>query len=394
MPTPPTEQDLSFLRRAIRLAMNGRGHVEPNPMVGCVLVKNGQTIGEGWHDRFGGPHAEPTALADCRVRGNDPAGATAYVTLEPCCHTNKKTPPCAPRLIEAKVARVVIGCLDPNPDVNGKGVAMLRAAGIKVDGPVLEGEAKQLIAPFLARVNLGRPYVTLKWAETADGKVAGPGGRRMQISGRAASKLVHRLRSRVDAVMVGINTALTDDPLLTPRDVEPLRRPTRIVLDNNLLLPLTSALVRTARDTPLVVLCSVATERTKREEVDALRGRGATVAVAPGSDPDGRVSTFFATRMWDATHTLVEPGPTLAGSFFADGTADRVWVFESPAAVGDDSAPSAPTVPAHYAKTGELDVDGDTIVEYLNPQSDAFFASVPSADFVLASDERNLSSRE
>src|SRR6188472_1364396 len=164
MPETP-EIDQQFMRRAIRLAMNGRGRVEPNPMVGCVIVsKDGRVIGEGYHQEFGGPHAEPNALASCT---ESPAGATAYVTLEPCCHTNKKTPPCAPRVIEAGIARVVVGCLDPNPEVDGKGVAMLRAAGVRVDGPALEGEAKQLIAPFIARTRLGRPYVTLKWAETA-----------------------------------------------------------------------------------------------------------------------------------------------------------------------------------------------------------------------------------
>src|SRR5205823_4241162 len=166
------ESDQTFLRRAIRLAMNGRGRVEPNPMVGCVIVKEGRMIGEGYHQEFGGPHAEPNALANCTESA---AGATAYVTLEPCCHVNKKTPPCVPRLIEAKLGRVVIGCLDPNPDVHGRGVAMFRAAAVVVDGPVLEAEAKQLIAPFIARTVRGRPYVTLKWAETADRRVAGRG---------------------------------------------------------------------------------------------------------------------------------------------------------------------------------------------------------------------------
>src|SRR5215207_9043429 len=151
--------DEHFLRRAIRLAMNGRGGVEPNPMVGCVIVKDGRVVGEGIHAKYGQPHAEPTALASCI---ESPEGATAYVTLEPCCHTNKQTPPCAPRLIAAKIARVVIGCLDPNPDVNGRGVAMLRAAGIVVDGPICEAECRQHLAAFTARTVYGRPYVTLK----------------------------------------------------------------------------------------------------------------------------------------------------------------------------------------------------------------------------------------
>src|SRR5438034_11055285 len=146
---PDTDFDHQMMRRAIRLAMNGRGFVEPNPMVGCVLVKNGRIIGEGYHQKFGGPHAEPTALANC---SESPRGATAYVTLEPCCHTNKKTPPCVPKLIEAGIGCVVVGSLDPNPEVNGKGIAMLREAGIEVDraSEEIEAEARQLIAPFIA----------------------------------------------------------------------------------------------------------------------------------------------------------------------------------------------------------------------------------------------------
>src|SRR5438876_7625858 len=180
------ELDLQMMRRAIRLAMNGRGDVEANPMVGCVLVKNGRIIGEGFHAKFGGPHAEPTALANCT---ESPQGATAYVTLEPCCHTNKKTPPCVPVLIEARIARVVVGCVDPNPNVNGKGLELLRAAGVEVDANVLEDEAKQLLSPFIARTVYARPYVTLKWAESADGKVAGPGGRRLAITNAISQKL-------------------------------------------------------------------------------------------------------------------------------------------------------------------------------------------------------------
>ena len=209
-----TARDDIFVQRAIRLAMAGRGYVEPNPMVGCVLARDGVIIGEGIHARVGGPHAEPTALADCRSRGQDPAGATAYVTLEPCCHVNKRTPPCAPRLIEAKVARVVIGCVDPNPQVDGKGVAMLRVAGIVVDfaSAEVQAEAKQLLAPFILATRGVGPYVTLKWAETADGFVAKPGGGRTSISNTRSNRAVHELRSRCDAIVVGVGTAIADDP--------------------------------------------------------------------------------------------------------------------------------------------------------------------------------------
>jgi riboflavin biosynthesis protein RibD len=257
------EIDEQFLRRAIRLAMNGRGRVEPNPMVGCVIVKNGRVIGEGYHAQFGGPHAEPAALANCT---EPPDGATAYVTLEPCCHTNKKTPPCTPKLIDAKVARVVIGCLDPNPDVNGKGVAMLRAAGIRVDRPVLEGAAKQLIAMFQAS-QLGRCYVTAKWAETADRKVAGPRGARRQISGSLATRAVHMLRGRSNAIMVGVNTVLNDDPLLTARDVSvESHLDHTIVLDTHLRTPPTARLFHNASDGDVLIYCGVeaSAERERR----------------------------------------------------------------------------------------------------------------------------------
>ena len=171
--------DQSMMQRAISVAMRGRGSVEPNPSVGCVIVKDGQVIGEGHTRPYGGSHAEPTALAAC---SEPPVGATAYVTLEPCCHKEKKTPPCVPKLIEAKIGRVVLGCLDPNPQVNGQGIAQLRHAGIEVVTGMQEADCKQLIAPFIATTQHHRPYITLKWAETADRKVDGAGGKPIQIS--------------------------------------------------------------------------------------------------------------------------------------------------------------------------------------------------------------------
>jgi diaminohydroxyphosphoribosylaminopyrimidine deaminase/5-amino-6-(5-phosphoribosylamino)uracil reductase len=387
MPLAAPEPDERFLRRALRLAMNGRGPVEPNPMVGCVLVRDGQIIGEGYHQQFGGPHAEPNALDDCRRRGNTPEGATAYVTLEPCCHTNKKTPPCAPRLVEAKVARVVIGCLDPNPAVNGGGVAMLRPAGIVVDGPALEGEAKQLIAPFLKSLGSGRPYVTLKWAETADGKVAGPGGKRMQISNPLASRLVHQLRARSDGIAVGIGTVLNDDPLLTPRGVEPARPIRRYVLDTHLRIPPDCQLVRTARSVPLVVSSSPSSRLNPDQAARVAELRAAGVEFLDDDvGPDGHIDLreFMQSLMWDLPHLMVEPGPTLA--WLDVPWADRLWVSRSPKRVDDTTAPSAAPVPDNYVKTGELGVAGDSLTEYLNPHSEAFFAAVPSADFVLAAD--------
>lgn len=379
-----------MLRRAIALAMNGRGAVEPNPMVGCVIVKDGRVIGEGIHARVGEAHAEPTALAAC---SESPRGTTAYVTLEPCCHTNKRTPPCAPRLIEAGIARVVIGCLDPNPEVDGKGVAMLRAAGIDVVAPVLESEAKQLIAPFISQTRFHRPYVTLKWAQSADGMIAGKSGATRRISNDRAMQLVHQVRARCDAILVGIGTALADDPMLTARLVPPSRQLTRIVLDSRLRLPVTSRLAQSAADIPTTLyftpdgFAAATPARIRQLLATGVR----LVSVEPGSQGSVSIPKLLAHESTcDFSHLLVEPGPTIAKAFFDSGAADRVWVIHSQNALNEPGALAAPALPSRLVKVGELSLDGDTLVEYLDPESDLFFAAVPSADFVLAAQTKSV----
>jgi len=380
--------DETLLRRAIRLAMNGRGAVEPNPMVGCVIVKDGRMIGEGFHARFGGPHAEPTALAGCT---ESPAGATAYVTLEPCCHTNKKTPPCAPRLIEARIARVVIGCLDPNPDVNGKGVAMLREAGIVVDrAPAqVEAEAKQLIAPFIRRTVHQRPYVTMKWAESSNGKVAGAMGRRVRITNAASDQIVHALRARSDAIAVGTNTVLNDDPLLTTRGVErtSVRPLLRVVLSNTLKVPVESRLVASASEAqPVIVYCSQSSAMRNAAVVDQLRSRGVEIVALPDRGSHFSFDDVLAElNQRVVTHLLVEPGPTLSRYMLGRGQADRVWVFRSPNPIEDDALDLAITTAprVEYPEVASMQIEGDVLTEYLNPQSPACYASTSSADFVL-----------
>jgi diaminohydroxyphosphoribosylaminopyrimidine deaminase/5-amino-6-(5-phosphoribosylamino)uracil reductase len=360
----PMKQDEEYLRRAIRLAMNGRGRVEPNPMVGCVIVKNNRIIGEGFHTQFGHPHAEPNALASCT---ESPEGATAYVTLEPCCHTAKKTPPCAPRLIAAKINRVVVGCLDPNPDVNGNGVGQLREAGIAVNEKLLEAECKQLIAPFFNRTIRHQPYVTLKWAESADGKIAGPGGKPIQISNPATSHQVQLLRSRSDAIMVGINTVLRDDPTLLPRGVPMKPGYRRGVMDRRARLPLNSMLVKTIKSAPVILYSDVLPDF---QPVLPLVRAGVTLLPTGAWRSDPSLSQL-----------LVEPGPTLARAML--GEADRLWVIRSPKILGDDTAPSAAVIPDYFIQTGEVNLDGDRICEYLNTKANAYFAPVPSADLVL-----------
>ena len=382
-------------------------------MVGCLLVRDGQIIGQGWHGSAGLAHAEPAALEDCRRSGHSPAGATAYVTLEPCCHLNKRTPPCAPRLIEAGIARVVIGCLDPNPDVNGKGVAMLRAAGIVVDGPMLQSETLGLIEPFLCRMTGAVPYITLKWAESADGKVAGPAGRRTQISGVDSSQLVQVLRARSDGIAVGIGTVLNDDPMLTPRD-QPLRRPyTRLVLDRHLRLPHTATLARTARQWPTAVIYDAARatldRRSRLEDLGlSLYGYSAGSsalaarpnAAEPGAsfqadaDAAGLVAALqqVVRDRLQLGELLVEPGPTLAASFFAAGRVDRLWVIRSPRSIADPTAPAAARIPDWLVPTTSVQVGADTLTEYRRAlEVDQHrFAPVASADIVTWADASNV----
>jgi diaminohydroxyphosphoribosylaminopyrimidine deaminase / 5-amino-6-(5-phosphoribosylamino)uracil reductase len=372
----PVENDEQFLRRAMRLAMKGRGQVEPNPMVGCVIVKGEHVIGEGYHRKFGEAHAEPNALESCT---ESPEGATAFVTLEPCCHVDKQTPPCVPRLIDAKLARVVIGCLDPNPQVNGQGAQELREAGIQVDQGVLEYECKQLIAPFLARVAHERPYITLKWAQTANGKIGGANKTWLRISNKTSGRVVHELRARCDAILVGIGTVLADDPMLIPRGVRQTRPSVRYILDRNLRIPLGSRLVQTAREFPVVVACSAQAIRTaKAAQLEKLG-----IHLLPASEL-GQVSAGLFAR--GATHVLVEPGPTLAQSFFDENRADRLWIFQSAKSVDDPSATAAAGVPDHFVQTGRCELNGDVLTEYLNPRSHVFFSKEASADFVLSSD--------
>lgn len=372
--------DRQFLDRAIRLAMQGRGKVEPNPMVGCVIVKNDRIIGEGFHQQFGGPHAEPNALAACT---ESPAGANAYVTLEPCCHTNKKTPPCVPLLIEAKMARVIVGCRDPNPNVGGRGLEQLRAAGIEVIDAD-DVHCKQLLAPFIATTVHHRPYVTLKWAQSADGKVAGPGGRRVQISNAESAQVVHQLRAKSDAILIGIGTARNDNPRLTARGVPGSRPLIRIVLDSDLRLSIDSQLAKSARESRVVLFCSK----------DAADYSGTRVPLATmgveiqpiSSIAPGRLdlhAVLHAIGKMGATHLLVEPGPTLAKTFIEAGASDRLWTFRSPNSIGDSTAPDAAIVP--YPTTAQADIAGDILSEQLNPNSDVFFAGDPSPDIIAVS---------
>ena len=322
--------------RAIALAGRGRGRVEPNPTVGCVVVRNGRVVGEGYHRRFGGPHAEVDALR--RLPGT-PRGATLYVSLEPCCH-QAKTPPCTDAIIRAGIARVVVGAGDPNPLVHGKGLRALRRAGITVGVGVCRSEAAECLAPFATRLRLQRPYVIAKWAQSLDGKLATRTGDAKWISGEASRREAHRLRARVDAILVGLGTVLADDPMLDARGVRVLRRALRVAIDTKLGIPLDCRLVATATDLPTLVLTSLASAKTPKAR--RLQERG--VEVVGCRTRAGRVALSDGLRRLAArevTNLMVEGGPTVLTALLEADLVDEAMVFTAPILIGGSSAPSA-----------------------------------------------------
>jgi diaminohydroxyphosphoribosylaminopyrimidine deaminase/5-amino-6-(5-phosphoribosylamino)uracil reductase len=316
------------MRRALAEARLGLGRVEPNPMVGAAVVRDGRLVAVGHHDRFGGPHAEVVALARA---GEAARGATLYVTLEPCCH-HGKTPPCTDAILAAGVARVVAAMRDPFPRVAGGGLARLREAGVAVDLGLDEAEARRLNGPYLKRVTTGLPFVIAKWAMTLDGKTAAANGSSRWISGPRSRALVAELRGRVDAVAVGIGTALADDPALTARPPGP-RTPARLVLDSAARLPLASQLARTARETPVWV---AATERAPADRREALRRAGCDVLELPGDGPVPIRSLLEELGRRGVTNLLVEGGGLALGAFLDAGQVDAVEAFLAPILEGGD----------------------------------------------------------
>jgi diaminohydroxyphosphoribosylaminopyrimidine deaminase/5-amino-6-(5-phosphoribosylamino)uracil reductase len=320
--------DLFWMRRALSEAERGRGRVEPNPMVGAVVVRDGMLVGVGHHDRFGGPHAEVVALADA---GEAARGATVYVTLEPCCH-HGKTPPCTDALLAAGVGRVVAAMTDPFLRVAGGGLARLRESGVPVEVGPGGDAARRLNAPYLKRLATGRPYVTAKWAMTLDGKIATASGDSFWITSPRARALAHEVRGRMDAVVVGIGTALADDPQLTARPPGP-RVAARVVLDSAARLPLKSRLVQTAREAPVLV---AVTERAAPETRDALTAAGCEVIAFPGSGPVPVDDLLAALGGRGFTNILVEGGSRVLGAFFDAGEVDEVDVYIAFAVAGGE----------------------------------------------------------
>lgn len=332
IPADP-QSDAEWMRRAAALALRGEGAVEPNPMVGCVIVRDGQVLGEGWHQVFGGPHAERNALADAG-EGADLAGATWYVTLEPCCHTGK-TPPCSTAVIASRPARVVVALADPYSEVAGGGIRQIAEAGIRVDLGVGEAEVRSLCAPYLKRIRTGRPWVIAKWAMTLDGKIATSTGDSRWISSEESRRRVHELRGRVDAVMVGAGTVIADDPRLTTRPPGP-RVATRIVVDRHGTLSHDTQLVRTARQCPVRVFVGPEADAARMKKlVDA----GVDVVRCESGSRSKMIEAVLdhcgAAGM---TNVLAEGGSSLLGALRDAGQIDEAQVFVAPKIVGGQRA--------------------------------------------------------
>jgi diaminohydroxyphosphoribosylaminopyrimidine deaminase/5-amino-6-(5-phosphoribosylamino)uracil reductase len=312
------------MRMALRLALKARGRTSPNPLVGAVVVKDGKVISRGYHQKAGGPHAEVIALKKAGEAAKD---ATLYVTLEPCSHTDKRTPPCSPLVIQSGVKRVVVGMIDPNPRVSGKGIKALRSAGINVDAGVLEAEAEKLNEAFIKHITTGMPFVTLKIAQTLDGKIATASGESKWITGEQAREKGRRLRAVNDAILVGINTVLKDDPALTTR-IPKGRDPIRVVVDTRLRIPLNAKVLK-QKSRVRTIIATV--ENSAKNKIKKLQAVGAEVLTV--RTVQGRLDLRDLMRKlgkMDIISVLIEGGAEINASAIKSGIADKAVLFVAP----------------------------------------------------------------
>ena len=325
-----------FMKRAIELAKQGAGWTAPNPLVGAVVVKNGRVIGEGYHRKYGELHAERNALAAC---SEDPAGATLYVTLEPCCHYGK-TPPCTEIIIEKKIAKVVIGSRDPNPKVAGKGARILREHGIEVVEDYMREACDALNPVFFHYITTKTPYVVLKFAMTLDGKIATRTGASKWITGEAARNHVHQLRSRYAGILAGIGTVLADDPMLNCR-IDGAHQPLRIILDSHLRIPMGSRLVRSAKEYPLLIVCNESNQ--DREEgtsrIQKLEEAGAKVWTLPEKNGHPDLNVLMQ-RLGEEKidSVLIEGGGTVNEAALKAHIVHHVYAYIAPKIFGGEDA--------------------------------------------------------
>ena len=369
--------DSSFMRRAFELAKRGRGATSPNPIVGAVIVRDGEVVGSGYHERYGSAHAEVNALAEAGARAS---GATLYVTLEPC-SVSGNTPPCTDAIVAAGVARTVVPVEDPNPRVSGRGLSSLREAGVEVDFGLMQEEAQRLNAPYFKYRSTGLPFTTLKLALSLDGRIAPPPGGPRWTSSAASRELVHAMRANVDCVMVGVGTVLADDPLLTDRRPATgaeashdtsrergRRQPARLVLDTNLRVPLDSAIVSGARGVRSIVACSESADPARRAR---LENSGVTVWCAGA--PDGTLDLPAVLRRAadeGLISVLSEGGAAVASSLLNGGLVDRVAFFVTARLYGAAGMPALGALDdSWWSERSRLtqvrwtEIDGDCLFE-------------------------------
>ena len=327
--------DRQFMKIAIELAKKGIGSVEPNPAVGCVIVKGGKVIGQSWHKKYGGHHAEVNTITDCIKKGESTKDATMYVTLEPCCHWGK-TPPCTDAVIASKVAKVVIAMTDPSKHAAGKGIKLLKKAGIKVAVGVLKNEAENLNAPFVKFAKTAKPWIILKWAQSLDAKLASKKKSQRWISCEKSRADVQNIRRRVQAIIVGINTAIEDDPLLTVRPAKQ-KPPMRIVLDSDLKIPLNSKLFKTIGQAPVLIVTSNKSVKSSQPKFNKILAAGAEILAVnstKGRCDLNKLLEFLSER--GIGQVLVEGGPMVLESFLKQKLADEVNIYISPKILGEN----------------------------------------------------------
>ena len=387
--------DEFFMRRAIELAKMGLGRTNPNPLVGAVIVKEGAVIGEGYHHVYGDLHAERDAIKNCKEKGNDPAGATIYVTLEPCSHFGKQ-PPCIHAVKEAGISKVVIGSRDPNPLVNGKGTRWLRENGIEVIEDFLREECDSLNEIFFHYINTKTPFVALKYAMTMDGKIATKTGESKWISGEKSREHAHSLRNKYTCIMAGIGTVLADDPMLNCR-IAGGRNPVRVICDSSLKIPLESNIVKTAKDIPTIVACTrIATvdskenadinTSTRADKIAALQKAGIEVFTTDGDKVDLKaLMTHLAEKKLDSV--LIEGGGEINFSALNAGIVNKVYAYIAPQCFGGFAkSPVGGTGidkvcdSFKFKVTDTKMIDGDVLVEFATNDCKPAHADKPTSD--------------
>ncbi len=367
------QTDTDYMQLALELAGQGLGSVEPNPAVGCVIVKDGNIIGQGKHEKFGGPHAEINALSDCHAKGNNPAGATMFVTLEPCSHTGK-TPPCSQAVIEAGVKKVFIASEDPTK-LAGGGIQQLKEAGIEVKVGLCRDDAEQLNAPFYKHARTGLPWVIVKWAQSTDGKLAwiNPPAEGNWISNEKSRADVHRLRKKVQGILTGVDTVIADDPKLTVRIEGEIidRPPLRIVLDSQLRTPLDCHLV-SVPDAPTLIITTDQTAQAKYQQVEKLQQAGIDVIRVPEKDKHCDLEkTIIKLGSRSIQQLLIEAGPTLITEFLKQKMIDEARIYIAPITLGENGTADASALMSAIAAGQNLrniqskDFDNDACISGL-----------------------------